>query len=822
MAISTAKADPKPKTHNGDLSCLPIALSPLLKENHWLVWRWVEERKNGQPSGRYTKPPFQPQFPQRVARNNDPATWSSHAVAARAVEEGKADGIGFAMTNTKIAAIDLDRCRDPESGRVDAWAQAIIDRAPDAYCEITVSGTGFRIIGTAAGPEVHTNFKIAGHEGAKVEIYRNCVRYITVSAAQVGSCVTLPSIDALIDDLVAEHTCHGAEKPAASGQGTLNFEKRGINDLIKNGAPPLQRSEAFHSVVWRLGNAGLSINEIEQTLAAHPSGIAKKYEGRLRREIERSFGKLQASSGIASASNHDGPDPAGQYKGLDRASPAPRASGHDWDDPDVSLLDDRRGELPDFPVNVMTENWQMWIRLAARGAGVTPAHVAVPLLAIASSLIGTARRVQASRSWSQPMTIWAALVGFSGTGKTPGIDATKRALTWIDRTRKDKIAKLALEHETRAEAASAERKLWKENVKQATAENRRPPPMPASAVDPGDFVAPKLYVSDATVERMAVLLQANPRGILRLSDELASLFLNMSRYSGGQDNEFWLEAWNGNTYLVERIGRRPISVEHLLVGVMGGLQPDKLSKSFIGDQDGMYARICFSWPAEPNYQPLTDDASEVEPELINALARLVNLPCGDVFTAKMVPLSAEARARFEQLRQFLHSTKAGLYGREREWLAKVPAHVLRLSGTLCFLDWAVKDDGSPEPERVDEMFISAAIRLVCEYFWPHSLAALRQIGLSERHVNSRRALRWIKAASKTEVSIKDIRRDALGGALDADQTQDLLDALTRSGWLRPEVNPSGPRGGKPVRRWRVNPLLWAAEAAETAEITSTD
>jgi hypothetical protein len=169
----------------------------------------------------------------------------------------------------------------------------------------------------------------------------------------------------------------------------------------------------------------------------------------------------------------------------------------------------------------------------------------------------------------------------------------------------------------------------------------------------------------------------------------------------------------------------------------------------------------------------------------------------------------------------VHTARDQLDGREREWFAKVPAHVLRLSGTLCFLEWAIKDDGPPEPERIDEMFMSAACRLVCDYFWPHSRAALRQIGLSERHTNSRRVLRWIKAIGKTEVSVKDIRRDALAGSLDADQTESLVEALIASGWLRAvAVKPSGPSGGKPVRRWQVNPLLWAAESAETAE-TST-
>ena len=40
----------------------------------------------------------------------------------------------------------------------------------------------------------------------------------------------------------------------------------------------------------------------------------------------------------------------------------------------------------------------------------------------ASGLIGTARRIRASTSWSEPCTMWTAIVGFSGSGKTPGID----------------------------------------------------------------------------------------------------------------------------------------------------------------------------------------------------------------------------------------------------------------------------------------------------------------------------------------------------------------------------------------------------------------
>ena len=88
-----------------------------------------------------------------------------------------------------------------------------------------------------------------------------------------------------------------------------------------------------------------------------------------------------------------------------------------------------------------------WVKRAAAGAGVTAAHVAVPALGIASSLIGMARRAQASSSWLEPMTCWVGIVGASGTGKTPGIDAVKRALAQIERDNQSKVSKLQREHE---------------------------------------------------------------------------------------------------------------------------------------------------------------------------------------------------------------------------------------------------------------------------------------------------------------------------------------------------------------------------------------
>jgi hypothetical protein len=497
------------------------------------------------------------------------------------------------------------------------------------------------------------------------------------------------------------------------------------------------------------------------------------------------------------------------------AAPAPAG----WEEPDWTIINDRRGALPDFPTDALPDCSRTWLNRAAHGAGVTVGHVAIPLLSIAAGLIGTARRVGASRSWSEPITLWTAIVGNSGTGKTPGLDVTKRALSSIERDRKGKVGEQRFAHEIRCEAAKTRLKQWKDDVKAAIEAKQPPPQKPADASDPGEFIAPRLYVSNATVERLSVLLQARPCGMQVIADELAGLFLNMSRYSGGQDNEFWLEAWNGKHFVVERMGRPAVAVDHLLIGVTGGFQPDKLARSFKGDMDGMYARIMFAWPEEPGYRPLSNDVDEFDPDLVNALTRLTSLGEGEeTFAPRLVPLSDEAVEEFEQFRQFLHAGKYTLEGREREWWAKGASHVIRLAGALSLLSWAW--NGGPEPNRIDASFVRSAVKLVKEYFWAHARAALRQIGLTERHNNVRKLVKWMIANRKTQISVMDARRDALGGTIDAKQTEELLASLVEAGFLRKETTPSGSKGGKPIHRWDVNPKI-AAQTAETAQTSGS-
>ena len=446
-------------------------------------------------------------------------------------------------------------------------------------------------------------------------------------------------------------------------------------------------------------------------------------------------------------------------------------------------------------------------------------HVAVPLLGVASSLIGTARRVQASTSWTVPMTLWTAVVAASGDGKTPGLNVTRRILDQIEKDNADAIIAARQAHETRRQIASEARKQWQEQRKAALKANTPgdAPPFPPNAHDPGNFIDPRLYSTDPSIPALSPLLIARPRGVMLIRDELSGHFARMATFQGN-DRAFWLETWDGNRHVVERVRRRASwDIPYLLIGVIGGFQPDKVARAFAGDEDGMYARFLFCYPSSPPYSPLTNEAKEVELELYHALLALIQLPSENPdgkFTPRYVSLSDAALAKFEEFRRYLHQTKRQWDGRESQWFAKGEAQVLRLAGTLAYMAWAISlatpssgvagISGSLEPNSIDEQAMVSAIRLQREYFWPSARAVLRQIGLSPRHANTRRVLRWIKASDKTEISLEDIRRDALAQSLDAEQTRDLLAGLVKTGWLREEVTNTG---GRSLRRWHVNPKL---------------
>jgi hypothetical protein len=283
----------KPQTFNGDLEHLPAALAPLIGERRWVVWPWELRRTKGGKE-KWTKPPRQVRDPRLNARSNDPNTWGTYEDAVAAVRAGNADGVGYMLLGSTVAAIDLDHCVDREGDTLDPWANDLHSEASTAYQEITVSGAGLRIIGTANGPETHRRFNFDRKTGAGVELYRNTARYITVSGVQIGSCAALLPIDEYIDTLIARFTGSSTHRDDGLDFNDAGAQQIDYDDLIQNSAPEGQRSELFQAVVWHLAGKGWTADQITDELARYPNGIGAKYADRLHAEVTRSYNKWRS------------------------------------------------------------------------------------------------------------------------------------------------------------------------------------------------------------------------------------------------------------------------------------------------------------------------------------------------------------------------------------------------------------------------------------------------------------------------------------------------------------------------------------------------
>ena len=176
-------------------AALDAALAPLIAKIHWVTWKY--ELPPG--ATKKTKVPYQTN-PRLRASTNKPNTWTTYAAATRAA--AKFDGIGFVLTNSGIAAFDIDHCRNAETGEIHPWALSLVERC-NSYAEITPSGTGLRIIGSSSGDKLKTAQKpVPGANGVTCEIFRN-QGYITVTG-QVLKSAPLVSLDEQITTLLQE------------------------------------------------------------------------------------------------------------------------------------------------------------------------------------------------------------------------------------------------------------------------------------------------------------------------------------------------------------------------------------------------------------------------------------------------------------------------------------------------------------------------------------------------------------------------------------------------------------------------------------------
>lgn len=227
---------------------------------HWLVYK-KESVTKGKNKGGITKVPYQPNG--YKARPTDPKTWTTYNNAKAAMETGKFDGIGYALTADEgYICIDLDHCVNPETGDIDQWAMEILDivqKAGGTYSESSPSRTGIHLWGRGRLPD-NKGINQPMKNGHKIEMY-NHGHYMTVTGEPLDD-ATLNDIQPAIDKILTMLK----KPPAASEEGKavtstpapmLNLSDTDIITMIKENET---QGPKFHSL-YDLGDVSTYGND---------------------------------------------------------------------------------------------------------------------------------------------------------------------------------------------------------------------------------------------------------------------------------------------------------------------------------------------------------------------------------------------------------------------------------------------------------------------------------------------------------------------------------------------------------------------------------
>ncbi len=482
-----------------------------------------------------------------------------------------------------------------------------------------------------------------------------------------------------------------------------------------------------------------------------------------------------------------------------------------WGEPDMSVMRLARRAPPAFPLEVFGPEWARWITQAAEAAAAPVDYVALPLLASASALIGNARWAQATPGWKEPPHLWLGVVGDSGSSKSPGADCLLRdVLPEIERRMIGDFPERMGEWRAAAEIQKARTEAWEKDVRAAQKAGNPPPAPPAESLPP-EPQSPRLRQNDVTIEKVATLLAAAaPKGLLIIRDELAGWLLGLTSYNDA-GRAFWLEAWGGRPYRVERQKHpEPIIVQRLAVAVTGGTQPERLAEMFREADDGLMARLAWAWP-----EPKPFRLSRIVPDVqfaIDALDRLRLLELmpetQDNASAPIcVSLQDSAVPMIEAFARDMQEAQQSAGGLLRSAYGKARGLALRLSLNLELLRWAASPGYDAAPTTISEAALAAACDLVLDYFMPMAARVYGDAASPPAERNATTLAKWIIQRKPSEVHVRRLQREVrLPGLGTAEAIHAAAGVLVEADWLRAPPPQKGFQT-RPKASYPVNPAI---------------
>ena len=557
----------------------------------------------------------------------------------------------------------------------------------------------------------------------------------------------------------------------------------GVLEEISN-APQGQRNDTLYrraiSLINRTRKEYLNMNEVKQNIinAALQSGLSKE-------EATKTFDNA--------------------LKFVEENCNIPADSEPDMDILKTKIL------LPAPKLNTkIFKGLEDWVIQTSESTNASVDYVAFSLLAGAAGVVGLSRSISPWAGWEESCCLWVGAIGEPSSGKTPATTPIRKILNKIEDSRKKDYSDKLAEWKREKEVAKQRKKEWEKKVKENpdTASN-----FPSSAIIPAKPQTYRFVYGDTTQEALTNDMERNIKGAIIFRDELSAWVSGMSRYkSDGSERGFWLEAFNGNKFICNRVkfDDERLEIQNLLVSVFGTIQPQRLIDTVLSDRgDGFLAR--FLW-VYPELKPAAIPQNIALPEsVLAAFEKLDSMldPYADNADKqkKCLPLSIEAQQLFNTW-YLAHLNKS----QQEEsilkyFLGKGQGYVLRFALLLELLWWA--DSEYPEPTEVSLEAVQMAIELYDTYLTPMCERVYNMYYSPTENIEARALARWIIENKPQSFILRDVYNNGnVPNLRRKEQAEKAANRLLALNWLSCKSSRAGNTAGRSRKTYYINPEVY--------------
>ena len=445
-----------------------------------------------------------------------------------------------------------------------------------------------------------------------------------------------------------------------------------------------------------------------------------------------------------------------------------------------------------FPVGAFPKPIHTFVEAASSAIGCDASYIALPLLSGMAAAVGNSRSIELKRGWSEPCVIWSAIVGESGTHKSPAVEIALRPL-------RERQHFAVLEHRVNMKVFEADHARWKKELRAWERQGGSSDPPP----EPEPPICERTIVDDITTEALLTRLRDNPRGLLLVRDELAGWLGSFDRYSGGHgaDAARWIEVFGARAVTVDRKGGGTEYVPRAAVSICGGIQPEALRLA-LGRQhieNGLAARLLFTMPPrKPRQWTDAEIPEDVERGMHAIFAKLLSLePLRDYDDdPEPVNIQLDPGAKAAWITFVNEHGTEGLdrFGEEASAWSKLEGIAARLALIVHLARWAGGEQ--VDSETVDAESIADGVQLA-RWFAGEAERVYGLLTGDEDERDRDKLLQWIEGRGG-RVTARDLTRGPRRFRNDPDGAESALRSLADDGWGTWQIHPHGPGGGRPT------------------------